>query len=265
MTASSPSNVWAFGSAGYRGLGIHWDGKRWTRRLFAPRSQIWNAAALGPRGGTWVLGSTCVNGCRNWIQRYDGRTWRQMAIPTVRGYKVGLQAMHARSGTDVWVTGGISRPSSGSKTIAAHWNGKRWRVILGPKVPLREGLGFLFTDVVGYGPKNVRMTGTIKSMGEGSHRGGLLAHWNGSRWTHLRVNEKQGLEKLAVDGRGGLWALSGSHRSLLHIAKGKVDRRYTPQVGGKGQAFGLTHIPGTTSLWAVGLSGRLGTIWKYGK
>ncbi|SEG78126.1 hypothetical protein SAMN04489712_11232 [Thermomonospora echinospora] len=269
VAASSATNVWAFGEARRQGadvgFGIHWNGTKWTRKVFADGTRISDAATFGKQ--TLVLGSKCAGTCRTFVQRFDGNTWRSIPLPKASGNRrLGFNRLGGRSSTDVWVTGGLYHPSAPVWTsVAAHWNGKRWKVVKGPEVALQKGLNYRFTDVVAQGPANVWMSGIILAPGEGSTYGGLLAHWNGKRWRYFRINDKQGINRLAGDGQGGFWLLSDSSRALLHFAKGKVDRRYTPKVANQSaRMFGLTRIPGTQSLWATGISGRRGTIWKYG-
>lgn len=271
VTASSPANVWAFGDARRGGadvgFALRWNGTSWTRKVFAAGMRISDAAFVGKQ--LWITGSRCTSsGCQGFIRRFDGKAWRAVPLPKVKtkGKRIGFNRLSPRPGGGVWAAGSVHSTSAPVSTpVVAYWNGKKWKTLPRPKVSLRKGLAYGFTDLAAQGSKTVWATATVLSPGEGSTYAGLLLRWNGKKWKHFRIKDKQGIAKFAPDGKKGFWLLNGSHRALLHFNGGKVDRRYAPKAGGKnGRAFGLTRIPGTRSLWAVGVAGERGTVWKYG-
>lgn len=177
-------NVWVLSSSEAQ----RWNGARWTS---IPGSRLTKASyadldLTAPSDG-WAVGTI---GRLPLVTHWDGRTWRQVALPgavrSARGVGPGgarsLRGVSAPSSTSVWAVGSDSRARFSAREpnalgVVLHWNGTTWRRIALP-APVREvRLG----GVVALSPRNVWMIGNI--IGEL----GVVLHWKGDRWRTFRL------------------------------------------------------------------------------
>jgi len=92
-------------------------------------------------------------------------------------------------------------------------------------------------------------------------------HFNGTQWTRIRIPWKIVPDRIAADGRGGLWltavGLTGQPFVVHRTATGRWSRTPISTF-----LFGLALIPATSSLWGVGSAtkrtGADAVIWAYG-
>ncbi|MQY03817.1 hypothetical protein [Actinomadura macrotermitis] len=270
VVATSAKDVWAIGAArkdGVDGLtifGVHWDGTRWTGRTFAKNAWLNDVTTTGAPGEVWVSGggAPCKAwSCKQWIQRFDGKTWRAVPVPNDGAYRLG-----ARKGTGVWASADLTKHNTReSRQSLTRWTGKKWQAVAAPKFSVPKAYEAIFSDIHAVGPKDVWATVSFQnSAGGGYLNKSALVHWNGKKWKQYPVKAKR-LVSLAHDGKKGFWMASSSGSDLFHIADAKVSAVAVPSWGGRDGDYGdLALIPGTRSLWAAGTLGRQGVIWKYG-
>lgn len=251
VRASSPTDVWTFGG-GSRGpelaaFGGHWDGTDWQTTEFEAGVRIQDAAVLGP-ADVWFVGTKDTEtGSSPIAEHYDGTRWTSMAMPGV------ANAMSAVSANDIWAVG-----EPGGRAVGAmRWDGRSWRTVKLPKPSLGPGVFMSPGAVLAVGPRDV-WASAVLGKDEGVWPGPVLWHWNGKRWTLVRINApKDAVYQMASDGAGGLWIVS-SHVSpsaaLLHYSHGRVTREAAP-VGSaeNAQIMSVALIPGTRSVWGVGI------------
>lgn len=138
-------------------------------------SDVWAVGNRGPLVGTYALGGGSL------IAHWDGTRWRVMPHPTKR-YDA-LVAVLALSRQDVWAVGAfegsIPPGVTVAKTLAEHWDGRRWRIIPSHN---RNGSGQL-ESIVALAPNDVWAAGGAHSGGENVLDRPLVEHWDGKRWT----------------------------------------------------------------------------------
>ena len=251
--ASSPSNVWAFGTGGYW---LHWNGAQWTAgRLARPAP-----GALGPYLGSplvfgpadvWAFGDyqTKSGTLVPYGLHFNGQTWQ----PFSTSGHYGFAAESAVSPSDIWALMNAVGSGSGGGALT-HWNGSRWA-----HVPLPSALTASATlySVYAQSDADVWVGGKAKKTGDG-----VVAHWNGTAWrtdtfAPVRNFAQDALVQMVSDGQGGVWALAsctlGSCWRLWHYTGGQWQGPVQPSISGASTFVAdLAHVPGSTAVWAVG-------------
>jgi hypothetical protein len=100
--------------------------------------------------------------------------WKTVAAPTPGVGSAALNGVDAIAPKDIWAVG---YSNAQGKTLAEHWNGKKWSVV---KTPNKSGFT-AFQDVAVVSHRNVWAVGYFVPSG-GSHPRTLIEHWNGKRW-----------------------------------------------------------------------------------
>jgi hypothetical protein len=243
--ASSPSNVWAeFQTAGHGSQLDHWNGRAWTvAKTFA--GSITGLSVLGTND-VWAFGGYGTSG-DNGVSHFNGHTWTRLSSTLQGGYAV--------SDRNVWAFTG---------TLAEHFDGRRWTatnlVKLLPAAPRGSTAKPSLTGVIALAPNNVYATGEGASGQFGTPLS--LLHFNGHSWSRvgsLASSTSHTGQKLASDGKGGLWlvvqpagpvGLGGLSLGLYHYGAGKLAAVTLP--GGAAIAS-VSQIPGTAAALAGGV------------
>jgi hypothetical protein len=238
IAASAPAanDVWAVSFDG--GWVLHWNGSKWlVAKHFKATGEITGITALSPTN-VWVFGASGMGpGLGTW--HYNGRSWSKW-----QGNAVGLQNGSALSAANIWALGGTKAPFS---TIM-HYTGA-WHPVTASALA-----GLQFGRIAALSATNVWATAFVAG---GSQEVPYLVHFNG-KWTRYKLPWPLSPgQALASDGQGGVWLTATSSSGEIYFvhrtAKGVWSR--TPIVSpGKGVVDGLAHIPGTSSLWSVGLN-----------
>jgi hypothetical protein len=150
LSALSPSDIWASGSAS-------WGSARYSDTSTRPL-----------------------------IERFDGRQWRIVRMPNQPIKHRDIYQILAVSADDVWIVGDHWNPHVGPhtiwvKTLIEHWNGAQWSIVPSPNTSCHQNvLGSIHIT----GPHDGWATGggnycrPHASPGNRSFR----LHWNGIRW-----------------------------------------------------------------------------------
>jgi hypothetical protein len=253
IAASAPAanDVWAASFLG--GWVLHWNGSKWlVAKHFKASGEITGVTALSPTN-VWVFGGSGMGpGLGTW--HYNGRSWSQW-----QGSAVGLRNGSALSATNIWAIGGTKAPF----TSIVHYNGT-WRPVTASALT-----GLQFGRIQALSAASVWATGFVAG---GSQIVPYLLHFNGTTWARYKLPWPMSPgQALASDGQGGVWLTATSSSGEIYFvhrtAKGVWSR--TPVVGpGQGVVDGLTQIPGTSSLWSVGLkvakTGGSAVVWADG-
>lgn len=269
--ATSAKNAWIFVGASSGPQAWHWNGTAWAR--IAMPSWVAPVDRTGSRGvtpvvdahgGTWVFST----GAMGYAARYSGGKWSKVPLP---GYPESIAPLSA---SDIWAAGPSNKTHG---TVLMHWNGSVWHTIAFPKIALTSGETLTASNVVSVSDHSIWVRAAIYKT---TSTVSFLLHWNGSGWTKASVPPLGYVSQagMAQDGHGGLWlAAYGPAPSyqpyFYHYGSGHWTRQVVPGDNGtpnnKVELLGMTWIPGTRSLWAVGqsiasASGVQAVILKYG-
>jgi hypothetical protein len=197
VDALSPTNVWAVGEStnlqasnqDETTLIEHWDGHTWTIVSSPNPSTGPNSAdvleavtGVGPTD-LWAVGwnlDPATNSILMLFEHFDGKTWRAAASPS-KGFQFAVAAK-AISPNDVWAVGNDQTGPKGL-TLAAHWNGTRWKLV--PTPSLFDGIApqnFL-TGVTANAGNDVWASGYEDNVNQRNFAKPYALHWNGSKWT----------------------------------------------------------------------------------
>ena len=218
VTALSSHDAWA---VGINGVIEHWNGVGWSR-----------VRSAGNYHG--------LDGCDN----FDAVS----AVSQKDVYAVGYDTAYCR--------GGNSNYPDYPYAIIEHWNGTSWKYV-NPLDSGDFGWNGVFNAVVGVSAKSVWAVG-YSTDDNGVNTGTLLQHWNGATWDNVEEDavpdKKASLWGLALSSSGSLWAIGDDGgRSFVEENDGSSwHTRGAVHPEGKDTLLGLTAIPGTSKLWAVG-------------
>jgi hypothetical protein len=178
VAATSGRNAWIVGevASGFRGasLILRWNGRKWKRvAISRPSEGKFGDALLAvtatSASSAWAVGCTdgCPVGGTPLIERWQGKSWKQVAAPTTP-YSLYNLAGVAAAGASAWAVGG-GGPVTSESAATAHWNGRRWTLSHGI-----SGAGL--TGIAATSAKNAwAVGGTV-------HGRTLILHWNGAAW-----------------------------------------------------------------------------------
>ena len=218
VVAIAPNDVWAVGARQTSGQTIrnlplveHWDGKAWTLAK-APKAKSDSTFLLGVSATSatdvWAVG---VRGAQTLTEHFDGMRWRVVKSPNPAPRANFLNDVVALSPSDVWAAGGVFLNGEGTseRTLATHWNGKRWSVV---PTPNQGSLNNQFLGITALGPKAVWAVGLF--VNEPAHDNQTLTErWDGSAWT-IVPSPSPGVEDAVLLGAaaapdGSVWAVGG--------------------------------------------------------
>jgi hypothetical protein len=270
VDARGPDNVWAVGSTDFRPIAEHWDGKAW-RSI---------PGIVDPAIGSEFIDVTIASSFTVWAvaneqviphlspvaQRWDGQQWTRFPLPHPFDTFVEVLAVAALGPDDVWAVGhGRSGPTLDLLPVAWHWDGTAWSYVPMPRlgavqVTMTDLVAVSTTEIWAVGQKLVRL----------DDPGNLPAveRWDGTAWQEVAGPDLPPdafphavLDAVAPDGQGGIWAagstlapdfIQPSFTSFFaHFQGGSWTVQIEPD-SMQGEIRGLTQVPGTTTLWAVG-------------
>jgi hypothetical protein len=183
MAVGGHGNPNAFAALGT--LAEQWNGHAW-RIQPTPNP---------PGGGAWTLGSvsctspsacTAVGGSLEpagkpqgtLAERWDGRTWRIQATPSLPGNAVKLlTGVACTSQSSCLAVGGEFDPATGQNlgTLAERWNGRTWRIVPTYK-PAPNGRGAFLNGVA------CATATACTAVGNQTPTMTLAERWNGQSW-----------------------------------------------------------------------------------
>lgn len=245
-----------------------WTGGRW--RLVGrplPNATGWSVSASG-KNDAWVLGD-------HLLEHWNGQDWREVSTARFRGSRV-LHAIATHGPGDAWVVGERSRGSGKfGKTLAEHWNGKRWSVVATPNPPAQgRRYDAILQAVTIRSASDAWAVGYWLSGARVPVSRTLIAHWNGRHWRIVpspTVRASTGvlnniLFGVSADGRNDAWAVGswgsraggyggrGDHALVLHRDGQRWSRAVLPVIRGRSLLSGVAADGG--AAWAVGDRGE---------
>ncbi len=135
ITAVSPTDIWAVGSATVQGNGYvveqslteHWNGTSWSV-VATPSTGEGNLVGVSASSSTdvWAVGDAGIDQV---IEHWNGARWSVVTAPAP--YNTGLNAVTALGPNDAWAVG--NGDFSGSPLpLLEHWDGSAWSVAPSP-------------------------------------------------------------------------------------------------------------------------------------
>ncbi|MCO5991866.1 hypothetical protein [Actinoallomurus rhizosphaericola] len=262
LSASTPNDAWASTDCGM----LHWDGRNWTAVPIAPvhAQQVGTEAikAISPTEA-WLTGSTYDNTTqvtRAFVQRWDGRKWRDVPLPAL-GDNFALDNMDARRPNDVWAAGTVDVDNDvhPDPLLLLHWNGRTWKRFPAPETG--EWTKFLMS-VRAVAKNNVWIAGWGKhAPGIEEIRRPMLLHWNGHKWTSEKAPDERGeLYDVAVSrgqalAVGDTFSPSEPDYTMYALRRTSSGWQHEPvPVEGEADLWALAPIPGG-GIWSVGTAG----------
>lgn len=161
-----------------------------------------------------------------------------------------LFGVAATSARNAWAVGQF-QSGQVTRTLIAHWNGKRWRRVPSPN-PARAGDNL----------NGVAATSTTSAWAVGAQNGhSLILRWNGKIWRPMRSPDIGNLAGVAATSATNAWAVGiggpkGTQTAIEHW-NGKAWRvvRSPVKVGN----LEAVAVSSPSNAWAVGFSGRFTT------
>jgi WD40 repeat protein len=199
VTARDPNDVWAVGSYGNgptdsKPLTMHWDGAAWTvvpaadpgpglATLHAVVAVAPNDAwAVGTYSSSNELGSAEVQArSQTLIEHWDGNQWSIVPSPSPGTLRNTLDGLAVVSEDDIWAVGSYEQEQKEflgvGKTLALHWDGKRWAHVETPNV---QAWINVLSDVDALAADDIWAVGSTNG---GEHLDPLAMHWDGTEWS----------------------------------------------------------------------------------
>lgn len=272
VSAASPTDAWAVGHGYSSSPAFHWDGHAWTEKT---RSADWlSVADLGP-GNAYFAGP----GLLHWA----GSSFTQPEFPDPgkpgtltsggnSGTSVRLEAISADAANDIWAVGTYTTNSTCSscdlETFALHWNGTNWTDVPMPAVnrSTDPNLEYRFTSIDAISSSEVWAAGYTDDLGSTSVLGTLIEHWDGTRWSIVPApspGTSAALTGISGTSPTGVWAVgydtpagaSGPQTLTLFWDGTSWTTIPSPNPDGPSQLQAATATPGSSTVWAVGLTG----------
>ena len=154
-----------------------------------------------------------------------------------------LNGVVAINTNNVWAVG-ASWDISGNnvQALIEHWNGKSWKFVSSPTIP--EQLTAI-----------TRVSGTNQLWAVGL--GGIIEHWDGTSWSVVSSPSAGTLKGVVANNANDVWAIglyaNPSQTLIEHWDGTNWSIVSSPNVGTSyNQLDGVTLVPGTKKLWAVG-------------
>lgn len=258
ISASSAGNVWISGSdyQHQRMFTLRWNGSHWSVISSAMAPNRYPAHLLARAANdVWRFAQAGnASDFKPDVRHYNGHAWSTVTSPGV------IVDASARSANDIWAVAQIKGKSTPTSSLVLHWNGHTWTK---PAEP--NGVDIEFQSI------NARSDSDVWVRGEHSNgSGNVFLHWNGQFWYALQPvpPEQYNDYGLVNDGQGGFWTTSPI--SFLHYTGGQWTKTAAPLwQGHQPYMAAIAQVPGTTSVWAVGLFGLTqasvrDAIYRYG-
>jgi hypothetical protein len=180
----------------------------------------------------------------------------------------GIPGNHLRS--DAWTVGNYE-PSGTTpiQTLIEHWNGFKWEIVGSPSPSTSENYLHGVTVIT---PDNAWAVGRYFNQHSVLYQT-LVEHWNGGHWsvvTSPNANSTDsGLNSVAALSASDIWAVgdyltngdNGVYQTLIEHWDGKQwSIAPSPNDGTSNNfLYGVTRVPGTQQMWAVGKGDQLYT------
>lgn len=170
VSCLTPGDCWAVGyihgaTPAVQGLVERWDGRAWTLALLLGRGTALTGVDCAARDDCWAVGN--AGGDRAVAERWSGRTWRPVRLPSI----MGATAVTCASRTSCWL------PTASGSGVLRLADGRWSKVALPPGASLESISCSSASDCFGSGYWQV----------SANRLAAYAAHWNGRRWSTART------------------------------------------------------------------------------
>jgi hypothetical protein len=274
VNALSPTDAWAVGySQDQTGfvwgtastLIEHWDGISWSivpsPNQGEDRDNFLQGVKILAPSDAWAVGWYGFAGGSTTAMHWDGAAWSLVTTPNPG--PAFLYAVDGTSSTDLWAVGYYFDSSLGfNQPLFAHWDGAAWTTYDDGSI-----VSYIALGVVAISSQDVWAVGTTDNLGDPG--GFFTQHWDGTEWSdqygiptdHDRSEEFKSAAALST---GDVWMAgwyidsnTGAARTTVEHWDGTPNSFLTetnpPNIGeGDTKLAGITAVPATAELWAVG-------------
>lgn len=266
VSAFSADDAWAVGNSfgsphkplqPSAPLAEHWNGRSWTA-VATPKAPsgagFGGVVDLGP-DDAWAVGnfsSQVAPFSHTLIEHWDGTAWHIVPSPDPGARTNSLAQVAASGPDDIWATGEDSFSLGQTLTLAEHWNGKRWSVVLTPDDPTAS---FNILESLAVRSPTDAWAGVFTT---GNANGDFFAHWNGKIWQKVtgfgNLHGEIAIEGLAIVSPTQVWEAGGYQGIMTGLWNGTRWRRVATPAPGKAANLleAITTVPGGNELIAVG-------------
>lgn len=250
------------------------------------RFKILESVYCASRRDCWAVGQqrgSSTAGITNQVLHWNGSSWRKVPVPSPGGTAgsaySGLTEVRCTSGRNCWAVGSYTK---GLATLdqALHWNGRRWYAVRTP-APAGTHSGDI-NELFGVTCVSAADCWAVGDFGHATGRQLTLnqvLHWNGARWSRLRVPSKAGTKAhhfsslytvrcltsrncLAVGSAGGNPVTGPATDQSLRWNGRRWALVATPSPVStsttRNDSLGGLGCAGTATCWAVGVTGTGG-------
>lgn len=243
---------------------VKWDGTQWTLVPSPNVAQHFNflsGVTAISRNDAWAVGSYYDgNTTTTLTEHWNGSQWSIVPSANPGSFYNNLAAVAAVSSTDVWAVGEYEN-SSGEPTLTEHWNGKSWSVVASPT----PGSGANLTAITRVPGTNQLWAVGFYFPASGGGQPSLIEQWNGSSWSVVASpNPGAGFNDLygvAAVGPNNVWAVgqySPGEVPIIALVEhwngSDWSQVSVPSPDAEDSLYGVTRIPHTNKLWAVGVA-----------
>lgn len=281
----SATDIWAVGDFlnGAQSTGPtlieHWDGAHWhvvSSPNVESKSNILAGVAAVSSKDIWAVGEAYDSGNGpSLIEHWNGQVWSIVSSPNAPSFAyASLTSVTALSAKDVWAVGysanNNDNPSGGGfvsePTLIEHWDGIAWNIVPSPNSPFKYNQ---LKSVIAVKANDIWAVGaSFDSFYGVSHT--LIEHWNGQKWSIVSSpspeSKSMTLSGITAVSENDIWAVgvysntstdtSGTGPSLIEHWNGKQWRIISnPNIAVLGGLLGVTQVPQTNNLMAVGTDG----------
>jgi len=274
VSAVSTNDVWAVGSYynnnvnNYQTLTEHWNGTNWSI-VASPNpgspDSLNGVAAISTRD-VWAVGNYTSAGSgasHTLTEHWNGSKWSVVNSPNLVNSETkggGLNGLTAISAGNIWAVGRFFNARTHVfQTLIEHWNGSKWSVVASPNIQATDNY---LTGVTAISIRDLWAVGYTF----GSTSQTLIEHWNGSKW---RIVSSPGpgasanfFEGVTAISSNDVWAIgeyltskSSSFQTLTEQWNGStwsVVASPNPPGSTYDILQGITRVPNTGQIWAVG-------------
>ncbi|HET9142933.1 hypothetical protein [Actinophytocola sp.] len=273
----SARDVWAAGNGmpvpaqDFRSKAVlaHYDGTAWSMaRVPAPpssSSDVLTDIDMVSATDGWAVGwrvAAPADPFQPLAMRWRNGRWDAVRLPRIGGGNVLLGHVHARTGTDVWAVGSV-----GDAALILHFDGTRWRRFDVPHGGAPGATNELRAVTTVSANEAWAAGSACRTLAEGVACQPLILRLTGGRWQVVPPAGDGGTNLLDVVARSGddVWVvgydlpIGGQEANHVEHWDGRrfvtVPAYVGPVTvqGGLASALeGVTRLPGTDELWAVG-------------